>query len=167
MIPQFRMLTKVKKLREDKAMRALEAARAAHRKAVERAEALTAEAEESTRTLPDRERALYDAILQKVVGMGAVDEVKERVLQLMNDHQALLDRRDRAWEHAARCEAKVVEARVELRRRQADVEKIVTITDELVQADIAEKTAKEEIEIEDLFSRPKKQPGSEVVEGAA
>ncbi len=167
MIPQFRMLTKVKRLREDKAMRALEAARAAHRKAVERAEALTAEAEESIRTLSARERGLYETILQKVVSMGAVDDVKEQVLQLMTDHQALLDRRDRAWEHAARCEAKVVEARVELRRRQADVEKIVTITDELVQADIAEKTAKEETEIEDLFSRPRKQPGAEVVEGAA
>ena len=34
-------------------------------------------------------------------------------------------------------------------------------------ADIAEKTAKEEIEIEDLFSRPKKQPGTEAMEGAA
>ena len=113
MIPQFRMLTKVKRLREDKAMRALEAARAAHRKAVERAEALTAEAEESIRTLSARERGLYETILQKVVSMGAVDDVKEQVLQLMTDHQALLDRRDRAWEHAARCEAKVVEARVE------------------------------------------------------
>jgi chromosome segregation ATPase len=167
MIPQFRMLTKVKRLREDKAMRALEAARAAHRKAVERAEALTAEAEESTRTLPDRERALYEVILQKVVSMGAVDDVKDSVLQLMNDHQALLDRRDRAWDHVARCEAKVAEARVELRHRQADVEKIVTITDELVQADLAEKTAKEETEIEDLFSRPRKPPGAEIVEGAA
>lgn len=167
MIPQFRTLTKVKKLREDKAMRALEAARAAHRKAVERAEALSAEAEESTRTLSARERSLYDAILLKVVGMGAVDEVKDRVLELMNDHQALLDRRDRAWDHVARCEAKVVEARIELRRRQADVEKIVTITEELVQADLAEKTAKEEIEIEDLFSRPRMRVAIETVEGAA
>ena len=167
MIPQFRTLTKVKKLREERAERALEAARAAHRKAVERAEALTAEAEESTRTLSARERAAYEVILQKVVGMGDVDDVKERVLQLMNDHQALLDRRDRAWDHVARCEAKVAEARVELRRRQADVEKIETITDELVQADLAERTAKEEIEIEDLFSRPRK-PGVEPVsEGVA
>ena len=167
MIPQFRVLTKVKKLREERAERALEAARATLRKAVERAEALTAEAEESTRTLGERERALYAAILMKVVGMGDVDDVKEQVLALMNDHQALLDRRDRAWEHVARCEAKVNEARVELRRRQADVEKIVTITDQLVQADLEEKTAKEEIEIEDLFSRPRK-PGVETVsEGAA
>jgi chromosome segregation ATPase len=165
MIPQFRMLTKVKKLREDKAMRALEAARAAHRKAVDRAEALTAEAEESARTLPARERALYDAILQKIVGQSAVDEVKEQVLVLMNDHQALLDRRDRAWEHVARCEAKLADARAELRRRQADVEKIVTITDELVQADAAEKLAKEEIEIEDLFARPTKR--IELAGGAA
>lgn len=168
MIPQFRTLTKVKKLREERATRALEAARATHRKAVERAEALTAEAEESTRTLADRERAVYEAILQKVVVMAEVDEVKDRVLQLMNDHQALLDRRDRAWEHVARCEAKVVEARAELRRRQADVEKIETITEELVQADLADWTAREETEIEDLFSRPRVQPGAELAqEGAA
>jgi small-conductance mechanosensitive channel len=167
MIPQFRVLTKVKKLREERAERALEAARATLRKAVERAEALSAEAEESTRTLGDRERALYDTILKKVVGMGAVDDVKDQVLALMNEHQALLDRRDRAWEHVARCEAKVAEARVELRRRQADVEKIVTITDELVAADLAEKTQKEEIEIEDLFSRPRKPDVEPVAKEAA
>jgi small-conductance mechanosensitive channel len=167
MIPQFRVLIKVKKLREERAERALQAARATLQKAIDRAEALTREAEESTRTLGDRERALYAQILMQVVGMGDVDDVKEQVLALMNEHQALLDRRDRAWEHVARCEAKVVEARAELRRRQADVEKIVTITDELVAADLAEKTAKEEIEIEDLFSRPKKPEVKAATEEAA
>lgn len=158
MIPQFKMLTTVKRLREDKALRALEAARAALRKAVEKADRLTAEAEESTRTLADRERRIYEEILQKIVAMSDVDDTKARVLQLLEDHQNLLDRRDRALEYVKRCETKVDQARVELRRRQTDVEKIVTITDDLIATAQAEEVAKEEAEIEDIFARPVAQP---------
>ncbi len=166
MIPQFKMLTTVKKLREDKALRALQTARSALRKAEEKAERLRIEAEESTRTLPIRETEIYDRIMRKVVGLGAVDEAKERMLLMLEEHQNLLDRRDRAFEYVKRCEQKVEEARKELRKRQADVEKIETITNDLIETAEAEAIAKEEAEIEDLFSKPITKPQIGV-EGAA
>lgn len=154
MIQQFRMLQKVKRLREDKALRALQAARRAVQEAIERRDRIAAEVTESAATLPAREKAIYQEILGKVVGMGAVDSAKDNVLHILSEHQKLVDRRDRASDHVRRCEEKLVEAQAELRAKQAEVEKTDTITDEMAQALAEEEVAKEEAEIEDLFSRP-------------
>lgn len=155
MIKQFRTLQKVKKLREDKAMRALQAARATLADACRRRDELTAKVTQDAETLPARERQAYQRIIDKVVNMGDVDDVKEEVLHLLAEHQKLIDRRDRARDHVVRCEEKLKEARAELKRKQQEVEKIDTITDELAAEIAEEETAKEEIEIEDLFSRPR------------
>lgn len=155
MIPQFKMLLSVKKLREDKAMRALQKARTELRKAEEREAALTAEVEESARTLPAREQALFDEIIRQVVDMGDVDDTKARVLALNDAHRRLSDRRDRAAEHVLRCQEKLHTARVELQRCQAEVEKTDTILTDLIEAFEEEIIAKEEAEVEDLFTRPR------------
>ncbi len=156
MIAQFKIIGEVKKLREDKALRVLDAARKEIEKAIVRAEALEKEAAESEKTLPAREQAIYDEVLNKIVEMSAIDETKNKVLRLLEEHQALLDKRDRAQDHVRRCEAKVEEARAELRKRQAEVEKIETLTDDLAHQAEIEAVAAEEAEIEDLFSRPSK-----------
>ena len=163
MIAQFQIIGQVKKLREDKALRELDAARKALEKAQARTEALTAEVEESARTLPAREQAIYDVILTKIVGMSDVDDAKAQVQRLLEDHQKLIDKRDRAREHVVRCEKLVTEARAELVKRQGEVEKIETLTYDLIQEAAAEAVAAEEAEIEDLFARPSVGPDIEPV----
>lgn len=167
MISQFRTLGKVKALREDKALRALQKARVILREAQERLAALDAEVSESRATLPARERALFISVLGQTVGIPAIDEVKENVLDLYRRHQELEDRRDRARDHVKRCEQALDAARKDLRLRQQDTEKITTVTTELVEAMNSEQLAREEIEIEDAFSRPKPKPGSPGKEAAA
>ncbi|WP_163850655.1 type III secretion system stalk subunit SctO [Pseudooceanicola aestuarii] len=158
MIRQFRMLERVKKLREDKALRALMAARAQLAEAETRHQALIAEVTQSAATLPDRERAIFDRILQQVVGMGAVDDAKDEVLHLLAEHQKLIDRRDRAGDRVIRAREAVTAAQAELKRKQQEVEKIGTLTEDLA-AELAEaQIAAEEAEIEDLFSRPRPAP---------
>ncbi len=163
MIGQFRMLGKVKGLREDKALRALQKARATLREAEARLAQLEDEVVQSRASLPARERGLFVPVLGQTVGMTDLDEVKERVTGLYLDHQTLEDRRDRARDHAKRCEQALQAARVELRMRQQETEKIGTVTEELVAVAAAEQMAREEIEIEDAFSRPK----AKVVAGEA
>ena len=166
MISQFRMLGKVKALREDKALRALQKARLILREAEDRLAALEAEVAESRATLPARERALFAPVLGQTVGMPAIDDVKENVVELHRLHQELEDRRDRARDHVKRCEQALVAARAELRLRQQDSEKITPVTAELVEAFTADQLAREEIEIEDAFSRPRPRPGA-TASGAA
>jgi chromosome segregation ATPase len=158
MIRQFRMLGKVKSLREDKALRALQKARTVLRDAEARLSQLEEEVLHSKATLPARERALFVPVIGQTVGMPDIDDVKENVVALHRDHQALEDRRDRARDHVLRCQEALVAAQAELRMRQQDTEKITTVTGELVAAADAEQVAREEIEIEDAFSRPKPRP---------
>lgn len=158
MITQFRMLGKVKKLREDKALRALQKARTVLREAEERLAMLEVEVAQSAASLPARERALFVPVLGQTVGMPDIDVVKGKVLELHQQHHELEDRRDRARDHVKRCEQALEAARKDLRIRQQDVEKIGTVTDELVSARDADLLAREEIEIEDAFSRPKPPP---------
>ncbi len=155
MIGQFRILGKVKALREDKALRALQKARAVLREAEERLARLERELAESLASLPARERGLFVPVLGRTVGMGDIDTVKEQVLDLHRTHHDLQDSRDRARDHVKRCAQALQAARDELRLRQQDSEKIVTVTNELAAQIEAEQTAREEIEIEDAFSRPK------------
>lgn len=164
MIGQFRMLQRVKRLREDKALRALEKARAALREAEARRDMLAAEVEVSAASLPLREREVFETVLGSVVGMDRIEDAKQAVLQIHADHHRLEDRLARARDHVLRCVARLDEARRELRKRQQDNEKIDTVTDDLADTIAAEAAAREEIEVEDSFSRPRAAPGAVAAE---
>ena len=152
MIEQFKVLQNVKQLREDKALRALQTARAEVERAKARLRNAREAAEESGRTLPAREAQLYAEIMQRIVGLDDVDLVKERVLALMEDHQRMLDKVTRAQDHVKRSEDAAEKARTEYRAKQADTEKINTITAEMTAQAALAAVAAEETEIEDLFS---------------
>lgn len=156
MIAQFRTLGKVKQLREDKALRALEKARAALTEAKSRASELEQEVARSAASLPERERAVYRPVLNRTVTMPDLDDAKVKVLALITDHRAVCDRRDRALEYVIRCEKRLEEARLHLRQRQAETEKIGTLLNEMLETADAEAIAQEEAEIEDLFARPQR-----------
>lgn len=155
MIGQFRVLQKVKRLREDKALRALEKARAAVREAEARRDALAAELAESTRTLPVRERGVYAPLFRQSVAQVRLEDAQQEALALREAHHRLADRHDRARDAVERARQKLEAARRELRLRQQEVEKIDTVTDDMVLTLADEATAREEIEIEDAFSRPR------------
>jgi len=155
MIPQFRVLQKVKRLREDKALRALEKARGALREAEARRDALAAELAESACTLPARERAVYVPLFQQSVGQVRLEDAQADAQALREAHHRLIDRHDRAKDAVERARQKLEAARRELRLRQQDVEKIDTVTDDMVEGLAQAVTAKEEAEIEDVFSRPR------------
>jgi chromosome segregation ATPase len=161
MIAQFRTLGQVKKLREDKAMRALEKARATLAEAKARATALEEEVARSAASLPERERGDYRPILNTAVSVPDLDAAKDRVLALAADHRALCDKRDRALEYVKRCQTRLEEARLELRRRQTETEKIESLRAEMGETAELEAVAQEDAEIEDLFARPVRQPATE------
>ncbi|MFN3146710.1 MAG: type III secretion system stalk subunit SctO [Paracoccaceae bacterium] len=158
MIRQFKVLQSVKKMREDRALRELMKAREDLRKAEERLQDAITAVEDSARTLPDRERAIYAEILRKIVGLPDIDSAKDRVLALQMDHQRLIDRRGRAEDHVKRMQEALVEAQAEYRRKQQEVEKIDTLLERMIREAAEEATAKEEAEIEELFSKPGKRP---------
>ena len=159
MIAQFHTLQKVKRLREDKALRALQAARREVRTAAERVEAARAAVAESERTLPEREAAIYAKIMEQVVSTAEIDLAKERVQQLMAVHQKLIDKVSRARDHLKRCEDAVETARAAHAARRAEVEKIDTLTEEMALTAANEAVAAEEAEIEELFGVPRARPG--------
>lgn len=153
MIEQFRVLQNVKQLREDKALRALRNARAEVDRAKERLQAASEAAEESTRTLSEREAKLYAEIMQQVVGLDDVDLVKDRVMALMQEHQRILDKVTRARDRVQRAEDAAETARANYRAQQAETEKINTITEEVVEEMAAAALEAEEAEIEELFGK--------------
>lgn len=103
-----------------------------------------------------RERALFEPILGQEVGTAEVEEVKERVHELIEAHQWLSDRRDRAWEHVRRCQDQLKQARQDLRKCESEHEKIDTLMSDMRQIAEGAAMAREETEIEDLFSRPRR-----------
>ncbi len=156
MMAQVRTLLRVKELKLEQAERAM----MAKRQEVEEARGRTREAEaavaESVRTYAAREDAIYQPILGEVIDLGDVDETNGKVVQLGKDHATLEDALERARHVEARLEEELQAAtgRYNLALRSRD--KFTLITDELAQAAMAEAEQREEVEIEDLFARPRK-----------
>ncbi|MFP7674938.1 YscO family type III secretion system apparatus protein [Marivita sp. S0852] len=152
MIAQVATLGRVKRLREEKALRAVQAARREVARAGERLEAARAAVAESAATLPAREAAIYAEIMRRVVGMGAIDDAKDRVQALMEAHRRLEDRATRARDHVKRCEAALDTARADHAARRAETEKIDIVAGELAQERSAAVAQAEEAEIEESVS---------------
>jgi hypothetical protein len=110
---------------------------------------------ESARTLPARERAVYTPLFQQSVGQVRLEDAQQDALALREAHHRLVDRNDRSRDAVERARQKLEAARRELRLRQQDVEKIDTVTDDMARTLDEEATAREEIEFEDAFSRPR------------
>lgn len=159
MMRQFRMLQDLKRLHEDKALRVLEKARSSLRETEERRDALAVEVEESATTMPARERSIFSEFLNTVVDMGRIDGANSDVLDLREQHQKLVDRLDRAKDAVTRAEKRLQDSRLELRKRQQDTEKIDTVAEEIRVQIEDEVIQREEVEIEDLFARPRGMAG--------
>lgn len=152
MIGQLKTLLKVKSLKEDQALREANAKREAVRKAAEATERARASVRESERTLRDREDAIYNRILGKVVGLDAIDETKGRVIQLEKDHGALVDVQERAIHVEARTQTELEAAKEQHRKAVRDRDKYILLTEDAAKVLAAQDLYKEESEIEELFS---------------
>ena len=159
MIAQMKVLLRVKDLKLEQAERAMQAKRAQRDAArLEREEAAETVAE-STRTYVAREDAIYDDIMGQEIGQDVVDETRGRVVQLEKAHVALKDELDRAQHVEARLEQELLAATAAFFAAQRARDKFTIITDDLKQAANALVEGREEVEVEDLFARPRKRAG--------
>jgi hypothetical protein len=158
MIPQMLVLLRVKELKQEQAFRAMRAKReqvADAKTATERAQDVV---DESAATLPSREDAIYAQVLGRVVDLDAIDDTRGQVVQLEKDHARLTDALERAVHVEARLEKELESATTHYRQSTKVRDKYVIITDVLKQEAEDFMNQREEVEIEDLFARPRGRP---------
>jgi hypothetical protein len=152
---QYRTLAKVKSLREQKALEALQKARRAELEGEQKVERLTRELADSAATLPDRIDALYRAVIGRTIDLVEIDLVKHRAKLLEADHQKIADRKARAEHALVALRKQTREAADAYRAAQMDREKYDGLLADLSREILLAATTKEEAEVEDLFARPR------------
>lgn len=156
---QYKTLARVKSLREQKALEALQKARREELEGERKVERLTEQLAESARTLPDRIHALFEEIIGTPVGLDDIDDVKYRAAQLDAEHQKIADRKARAEHTLLSLRERTKAALAAYKAAQVDREKYDDLIRDLKDQMLALATAAEEVEVEDLFSRPRMMSG--------
>ncbi len=152
MMSQMRVLLRVKTLKEKENFRAVNRKRQEVAEAAKSVEAANARVEASRSTLPSREDAIYDEIIGQVVDLSAIEETKAKVVKLEKEHGVLVDELDRTKHVEARLKSELEARRADHRKSVKDKDKYVILTDEQQREADMIVSAKEEIEVEDLFS---------------
>lgn len=151
MIGQLKVLLRVKSVKEEQALRALQA----KRRQVEDGKVAVASARkreaDSKATLSRREDAIYDAILGQVVDLDALDDTRAAVVTLEKDHARLTDNVERAVHVLSRLD-KELEGSITSHRFASRVKDKYTLLldDAREKAETASSVA-EENEVEELF----------------
>ncbi|MDO1583185.1 type III secretion system stalk subunit SctO [Rhizobium oryzicola] len=156
MIGQMKILLHVKTLKQEQAFRHLQSCRRALYEAEHAHHAAVKAVEESQRTLPARENAIFETIFGRTVALGEIDEIKARVATLHAKHQILVDERERTAHVEARVRRERDEAADAFRKATKVTDKYDVITQDLVTAQAEALTAREEGETEDMFSRSRR-----------
>lgn len=155
MIEQMKTLLRVKKLKEEQALRTMQAKRQQLDQAQRQRISAEADVAESAATLPGRENAIYAEILGEVIDQNEIDRIKGRIVQLDKEHNTFKDIAER-FRHVERRLVDELETMTQAyRHAQKKRDKFQIVTDDLVLAAIVAAEHKEEIEVEDLFSRPR------------
>ena len=157
MISQFRTLHKLKARRENTALLAVQAKRAELAEAMAIRTAREAALAESTATLADRETAIFDDIMQKIVGTDRVELVKDKVLMLHKQHQQLADDLELAIQNCVDLERELEDAQDLYQIAQRTREKFDIVLDELIREQAVLGELVEEAEIEDAFAKRRPQ----------
>lgn len=155
MIGQMKTLLHVKKLKEEQALTAMQVKRQQLEVARRRRIGAEADVAESAATLPVRENAIYAEIMGEVVDQSEIDRTKGRIVRLEKDHTALKDIAERCRHIEHGLEGELETLTLAYRHAQKKRDKFQIVTDDLVLAAATEAEHKEEVEIEDLFSRPR------------
>jgi hypothetical protein len=155
MIGQMRVLLRVKDLKLDQALRVMQAKRAERELARQERVAAENAVAESEATYAAREDAIYADIIGEIIGQDGIDTTHGRVVQLQKAHAALKDELERALHVEARLEQELQAATAAYFAAQRMRDKFSMITDNLqTEIDTAAEN-REEIEVEDLFARPR------------
>jgi hypothetical protein len=154
MIKKISRLLRIKEIKEEEALRALQA----KRRELSNAELDKVKAEEavaeSKRTYEAREDAIYQQILGATIKQNAIDDTKAKVVALAGEHQALIDDVTRMIHVIERLKGEVRQA-VEHHARCVRIkDKYVHLRSKMLEQKLMEETAREDGEIEELFAKP-------------
>ena len=153
MIKKIKRLLRVKELKEEEALRIVQT----KRRALTEAEAALLEAisirDQSAKTYDVRESRIYDQIIGHVVGQSKIDDTKALVLSLAKQHQELIDDVTR-MEHVVDGRRNDLALAVDDHAKALKIkDKYVFLKDKMVSEALAESEAKEESEVEELFTK--------------
>ena len=166
MIRKIARLLKIKEMREQEALRLLQI----KRRALADAETARAEAvsirDESSRTYPDREQAVYDTVMGRVVEQDAVEDMKAALVRLAEAHQELEDEVTRMDHVVDRFRRELRAAREAHAAAVRAKEKYVFLHGHVRDIALAEAEAREEGEVEELFSKPMRTPDGTSAHGS-
>lgn len=156
MIQQIKMLLRLKEMKYDKALRGMQAKRLELDAATSARLEAKAKVDESLATYSEREDAIYADVLRKVIAMDAVDVAHGRVVQLEKAHARLNDALERALHVEARLEQELQEATDAFHAALRARDKFVMLERDVREAEEAVAEYKEEVEVEDVFARPRR-----------
>jgi hypothetical protein len=152
------ILLRVKSAREQTAISSLRQARAAAVEAREQLAAKRKAIEEYRAWRPQRERQLYDDILNREVSLGDLEELKGKIVRMREREQSLCEEEDaleRALESAEQAEE---EAHAVWQAAQREVQKVKELLADWRVRERREVEHQGELELEE-FSRPRGMAG--------
>ena len=151
MIRQLATLLRVKTLKEEQALRALQA----KRRQVTEGQAALASAEravdDSRATLEARQDAVYGHILGRVVTIDHLDDTHAAAVEIQNGHTRLADVAERAVHVLARLDRELDASAVAHRAATKVRDKYGLLFDDARTAHAVAAAAAEEAEVEELF----------------
>lgn len=157
MIGQMTVLLRLRRLKEEQALRAVQAKR---REVADGEAALVAArrtVSESVATMPAREDAIYRAIIGTVVDPDRLDDTRGRVVALQQGHKRLEDAEERAGYVLHRLETELQASVDHHRRAMRMTEKYTVVRTDLVEQADAAATLAEENEVEEMFTGRKRE----------
>lgn len=167
MIGQMTTLLRLKTLKEEQALRALQAKRRQVADGEAAVEAAKQSVAASAATLGTREDAIYAGILGRVVNLGDLDDTRGAVVDLERGHTRLTDTAERAAHTLHRLNGELDTAVGTHRTASRVRDKYAILRDDLRGQADAEASAREEGEIEELFTKGRKDPSGGVSSGDA
>lgn len=152
MTGEFSTLHKVKATREETALKVLREKLLALSRALEIRDDRQKIVSDSIATLSEREAALYDSVMHKVVETRDIDAVKERIDLIREAHQQLEDELVIATQQCDTLDDLREQASRAFQAAQRDREKLETVLDQFAHEQARADEHFQEAEIDDLYS---------------
>lgn len=158
MIEQLKLLLRLKELKEDRALRAVSTKRIEVSAALAELDRAKGHVRDSERTLPEREDAIYEPIIGRVIDHDKIEETKGLLWQLENQHAKLVDASERAVHVHARLDRQLKDAVAAHRQSMKERDKYSLLTGTIGDEVRGQAAYRDEIEIEDMFSSRSRRP---------
>ena len=166
MIRKIARLLKIKEMREQEALRLVQIKRRALSEAEAERDRAVEIRDDGKRTYPEREQAVYDTVMGRVVAQDAVEDMKAGLVRLAETQQELEDEVTRMEHVVARFRRELAEAREAHAAATRAKEKYVFLLGHVREIVLAEAEAREEGEVEELFAKPMRKPEGDAAHGS-